>query len=71
MLPIMLPIKHPKTNMDNDFLASHSNELSIFGKVEKVPDSIKVDDIIVYNLTFTVNYQFLSFTQSFFMKKVL
>jgi hypothetical protein len=34
-----------------------ANELSIFDKVEKVPDSIKINDIIIYNL---FKYQILA-----------
>lgn len=34
-----------------------SNELSIFDKDDKVPDNIKIDDIIIYNL---FKYQILA-----------
>jgi len=40
-----------------------SNELSIFDKVDKVPDSIKIDDIIIYNL---FKYQILAHKNNLF-----
>ncbi len=44
------------------------NEISFFDKVEKIPDSIKIDDIVIYNL---FKYQILAHKNNSFDSTLL